>query len=77
MIVALGFAPNNKGFGVALVENDDMESARTALVDCHGRDDFVRIIVLKSSAPIEIVGNWRENFNLKHASLDEVAALMG
>ena len=77
MIAAFGFVPNNRGFGVALVENDDMESARAALVAAHGREDFVRIILLQSDAPISIVGNWCEEFNPKHASLDEIAALMG
>ena len=77
MIAALGFVPGNAGFGIAVVESDDMEAARTALVEQHGRDDFVRVVLLHSDTPISIVGNWREEFNPKHASLDEIAALMG
>lgn len=77
MIAALGFTPGNAGFGAALVESDDMEAARATLVEQHGRDDFVRIVLLKSESPIFIVGNWREKFNPKHATLDQIAELMG
>jgi hypothetical protein len=77
MIAALGFVPGNAGFGVAIVESDDMDAAKTALSDCHGRDDFVRVIILKSETPIEIAGNWSAPFDLKNATLDQVATLMG
>ena len=76
MIYALGFVPGNAGWGVAFVESDDVAAARAMLAAVHGRDDFVRIILLKSSSPIGIVGNWCEEFNLNHASIDEFAALI-
>jgi len=76
MLIALGFTPNNGGFGVALVEDADIEKARATLREMHNRDDFIRVIILESSGDINIVGNWAAPFNLKTASLDQIAAIM-
>jgi len=76
MLVALGFAPNNAGFGAARVENNDIDAARIVLQKLHGRDDFVRIIVLESEADIKVVGNWAKPFDLKTATLAQISELM-
>lgn len=76
MLVALGFAPNNAGFGSARVESDDIDAARIVLQELHGRDDFVRIIILESKADIKVVGNWAKPFELKTATLAQIEELM-
>ena len=75
MFIALGFAPNNAGFGVACVDNDDIDNAKQKLAETFGRDDFVRIIILESDSPIFIAGNWKAPFDFKHATLDQIAEL--
>lgn len=76
MLIALGFTPNNGGFGVVVVEDADIEKAKKKLCEMHNRDDFIRVIILESSGDISVVGNWAAPFNLKTASLDQIAAIM-
>jgi hypothetical protein len=77
MIAALGFAPNNEGFGTVCVENNDIDAAKAKLAETFNRDDFVRVVILESAAPISIVGNWKAPFDFKNATLDQIAELMG